>query len=136
MKTHVWKWKILQVTLNAGLKGICRKKIYTKGIPGMRRKRQPWVEYVNSYPDDEFERLLELGVKVTRSLLWEISLTSIALPKSPFQSTRIDTHSNKFIHEEITREFIEIYCQRRESRTVEFRVIFLNPLRLPSTPTS
>lgn len=100
------------------------------------RKLQTSDTYVYSYLDEEFERLLELWVKVMRSLLWEISLTSITLPESPFQPTHIGATSNKFINDQITRDFIEGVVNVVTSRTAEYRVISQNPFRLPITHTN
>lgn len=44
---------------------ICRKHKNLKAMPGRVRKLLPWVEFVHLFLDDGFERMLDLGVKVS-----------------------------------------------------------------------
>lgn len=50
-------------------------------MPGRGGKRQPWVEYVHDFFDDEFERMLDFGVKVTRYVLRVVALDSFTVQK-------------------------------------------------------
>lgn len=67
LKTEEGEVLVLSSRLIQGQVG--RKRHYTEAMPGTGRPRQAWVEYTNEYLDAELERLIEIGVKISRSLL-------------------------------------------------------------------
>lgn len=56
---------------------ICRKRCSSKAMPGRGRKLQAWVEYCHLFLNDEFDKLLDLGVKVTKTVLRENAVSSL-----------------------------------------------------------
>ena len=86
--------------------GICRKLFSHKTMPGRGRRGQPLVEFVHSYIDTEFERLLELSVKVSKHILQEVGLSSLSHESSPHGPEDVDL-GGKPIAELINRHFID-----------------------------
>ena len=41
----------------------------TKAVPGRGSNRSVWVEDIHNYLDYEFERMMDLGVKLSKKLL-------------------------------------------------------------------
>lgn len=63
-----------------------RKRYYTKAMPSRGRPSQAWVEVFSEYLADELDRLMDIRVKICRSILWEIAAVAVAEPTFPFET--------------------------------------------------
>lgn len=75
-------------------------------MSGRGRKPTSLVQFVYDYMDSEFERLCELGVKVTYQVLYDIALFSLNHQECPVLPSDIEPDSNKPYRDFITYNFV------------------------------
>lgn len=86
--------------------GIVRKRFQIKAMSRRGRPRKEWVQYVYDYLNEEFERLIELEVKVTSNMLPEIAQYSLEQNKSPVNGNHIEPTFGKQYSTLITKRLI------------------------------
>lgn len=64
-----------------------------KSMSGRGRERKERIQFVHDFLDEEFEKLSELGVKITSSLLMDIAKHSLTTPGSSVLPTDVDVSS-------------------------------------------
>ena len=85
---------------------IGRKRFPVKAMSGRGRKRELWVQFVYEYVEKEFERICELGVKVTSCILMEITVHSLNDAECPVGPEHIHPETRKLYKDLITYDFV------------------------------
>lgn len=87
-----------------------RLRCNLKAMSGRGWKLRPWVQYVRGFVADEFERMWNIGAKITYSMLLEIARYAVNQPGSLFPGNFVCLISNRTMLDQIDRNFVERFC--------------------------
>lgn len=93
-------------------KGVNRKQFAVKVLKGRGKKRQEWVNFVYEFVIEEFDRLCEIGVKISKPMLLQIAQKSLQHETSPVDINGIESVSGKTYVQLINSEFIRRFCDQ------------------------